>query len=276
MSLTIEEWVAVMSTIATVVALEGLLGVDNALILAMMVRHLPRRRRKRALRYGMLGAFGFRFIAVLLATGLQGFWPFEVGGGGYLLCLSTSRLVGGRRGSDRRMQSRAQSGLWGTIVRVELTDLAFSIDSILAAVGIAGGLPRRLHVTGFGGLTIEQWVIISGGMLGIVAMRFAAGGFLALLDRFRSLGVCAYVLVAWVGVKLIGEGLHHALDRGEGLPPGGWLGIIPDSIGRNLEMPGWLFWAGMALIVVTCLLFKPTAGDGNAVGTGASNRPGGE
>ncbi len=131
-----------------------------------------------------------------------------------------------------------------------MADLAFSIDSILAAVGIADELPRRLHTSGFGGFTVVHWVVFVGGLLGIVAMRPVAGWFLTLLGRFHGLRGCAYLLVAWIGLKLVGEGLHHALCGGQGRWASGWRDAIPDWIGCNLEMPGWLFWAGMVLIVV--------------------------
>src|SRR5262245_4318761 len=68
----------IVGTIFTLVFLEGLLSADNALVLAVMVRHLAREEQRRALRYGIWGAFGFRLIAVLLSAVLLHFWQFKV------------------------------------------------------------------------------------------------------------------------------------------------------------------------------------------------------
>src|SRR5512135_854112 len=83
----------ILGTIVTLVLLEGLLSADNALVLAVMVRHLPREERRRALRYGIWGAFGFRLIAVVLSTGLLKFWEFQVVGGLYLLFLAIRHFL---------------------------------------------------------------------------------------------------------------------------------------------------------------------------------------
>src|SRR3954466_9191549 len=78
----------IMGTVLMLVFLEGLLSADNALVLAVMVRHLPKGQQKRALRYGIWGAFVFRLIAILLASYLLAFWHFKVVGGLYLLYLA--------------------------------------------------------------------------------------------------------------------------------------------------------------------------------------------
>ena len=91
--LTVAELGLVGGTILTLVFLEGLLSADNALVLAVMVRHLPREQQKRALRYGIFGAFGFRLIAVLFASTLLEYWIFKVVGGCYLLYLAVSNLT---------------------------------------------------------------------------------------------------------------------------------------------------------------------------------------
>ena len=80
--------------VLTLVILEGLLSADNALVLAVMVRHLPARQQKQALRYGLWGAFGFRLIAVLLSAVLMRFWIFKVVGGLYLVYLALAHFLG--------------------------------------------------------------------------------------------------------------------------------------------------------------------------------------
>ena len=75
--MAVADLMLVAGTVLTLVILEGLLSGDNALVLAVMVRHLPREQQKRALRYGIWGAFGFRAIAVLLSSVLLKFWLFK-------------------------------------------------------------------------------------------------------------------------------------------------------------------------------------------------------
>jgi YkoY family integral membrane protein len=222
--------------VLVLVFLEGLLSADNALVLAVLVRHLPRQEQRRALRYGIWGAFGFRLLAVLASSLLLKFWGFKLVGGLYLLYLALSHFVWGGHDDESDPASCPKSkrfggGFWGTVISVELADIAFSIDSILAAVAMADGLPARL------GANWRLAIVYLGGVLGIVTMRFVAGYFIILLERFTGLANGAYILVAWIGLKLIVSGLHsaHYVE----------------------EMPEWLFWSVMMLIVVGSMLIRP-------------------
>ena len=104
-------------------------------------------------------------------------------------------------------------------------------------------------------------VIYIGGILGIIAMRFVAGYFLILLDKFHGLAIGAYYLVAWIGLKLLGGGFHDALHPNPAYfvpPPGGWRESVPPWVYRlPLDMSDFVFWAGMALLVVLSFLYKP-------------------
>jgi len=222
----------ILGTVLMLVFLEGLLSADNALVLAVMVRHLPKDQQKRALRYGIWGAFVFRLIAILLASYLLDFWHFKVVGGLYLLYLAVAHFLSGAGGEGSEKSTRFGSGFWGTVISVELADIAFSIDSILAALAMAESLERL-------GENWKLGTVYLGGVLGIITMRFVAGYFIILLDRFSGLAAGAYVLVGWIGLKLIGGGLH---DYRKDLP---------------LEMSEWAFWGGMALIVAASLIYKP-------------------
>ena len=219
-------------TILWLVFLEGLLSADNALVLAMMVRHLPKEAQKRALRYGIWGAFIFRVIAVSLANLLLHFWFLKVVGGCYLLYLAIGHFfMKGDEDGDGVGRGNVR-GFWRTVVAVELADIAFSIDSILAAVALADGLPETI------GANWKYVIVVTGGVLGIIAMRFVAGYFIILLERFRGLETGAYGLVAWIGLKLTASGLHTAK-------------VIPQ------EMNEWVFWIGMFLIVLFGFVYSP-------------------
>jgi YkoY family integral membrane protein len=222
----------IVGTVITLVFLEGLLSADNALVLAVMVRHLPREQQRRALRYGIWGAFVFRLIAVLLSAVLLKFWLFKVLGGAYLLYLAVVHFFIHDEAAHAKKKPRFGSGFWGTVISVELADIAFSIDSIVAAVAMADSLPARI------GYNWKLGIVYLGGILGIIAMRFVAGYFIILLERFHGLTAGAYLLVAWIGLKLIMSGFHNAA-------------YLP------IEMNEYIFWGGMIAVVVASLLYKP-------------------
>ena len=185
-------------TIALLVLLEGLLSADNALVLAILVLGLPRAQQQKALRYGILGAFVFRILATLLAVHLIAFGWVKLVGAGYLLYLSYQPLLrpdgGARSGapSSRRRPWLGLSAFWATVVKVELTDIVFAVDSILVAVAMSP----------------KTWVIITGGILGIIAMRLVIGQLLAIVRRYPALVDGAFIIIAWVGIKLLIEYLH--------------------------------------------------------------------
>ncbi|GIW88456.1 MAG: hypothetical protein KatS3mg108_2780 [Isosphaeraceae bacterium] len=268
---------SILPAILSLVLLEGLLSADNALVLAVMVQHLPKHQQKRALRYGIWGAFFFRLIAVIFAYQLIQFWQLKLLGGMYLVFLAIKHFGGGHEEPSvgEVPKRRFGQGFWATVVNVELADIAFSIDSILAAVAMVEGLPEDLQRN----QTLALGIIYVGGILGIVMMRLVAGGFLVILNKYPGLASGAYFLVGWIGLKLVGSGMHaafHAADyqlTHELLPAitGGvesvatqadpvkdWRDLVPRWI-RTLpwEIDDRLFWAGMALIVVASLLYRP-------------------
>src|SRR5689334_13459893 len=119
-------------TIALLVVLEGLLSVDNAMVLAVLVLGLPERDQRKALRYGIVGAFVFRGVATLLAVYLIRLWWVKLVGGGYLLYLVYNHFGSGGSAEERRTPRRAApwmglTAFWATVVKVELTDIVFAI-----------------------------------------------------------------------------------------------------------------------------------------------------
>ena len=181
-------------TIGLLVLLEGLLSADNALVLAILVLGLPKREQRKALRYGILGAFVFRIIAVLLAVHLIQIAFVKLIGALYLLYLSASHFLSGGGAQARRQIKPATPWLgltafWSTVVKVELTDIVFAVDSILVAVAMSP----------------KTWVVITGGILGIITMRLVIGKLLALVRKYPALVDGAFIIIAWVGVKLLLE-----------------------------------------------------------------------
>ena len=181
-------------TIGLLVLLEGLLSADNALVLAILVLGLPRKQQRQALRYGILGAFVFRIIAILLAVHLITISWVKLVGALYLLYLTWNHFFGHGDAGERRSVKPATpwmglSAFWATVVKVELTDIVFAVDSILVAVAMS---PKR-------------WVIITGGVLGIIAMRMVIGSLLRIVRRYPALVDAAFIIIAWVGIKLLIE-----------------------------------------------------------------------
>jgi len=102
------------------------------------------------------------------------------------------------------------NAFWTTVMRVELVNLTFSIDSILVAVAMSPKL----------------WVVLTGGILGIVTMRLVVGQLIALIERYPALVNGAFIIIAWVGIKLIAEYLHTAGYTHIAIPQWLSLGLI--------------------------------------------------
>ena len=206
------------------IVLEGLLSADNALVLAILVKPLPEWKRKKALLYGLVGAFILRFSALFLISFLANIWQAQAIGALYLLYIAVKNLL------PKREQENTLNGIavkypsfWGTVLKVELTDIAFAIDSILAAVALAISLPP----TGWGhigGLDAGIFLVIfCGGFAGLIIMRFAAMLFINLLQKRPGLEKAAFLIVGWVGVKLVITTLAHKS-----------LGILPAELPESL------------------------------------------
>ena len=195
--------------VAVLIVLEGLLSCDNAVVLALLVKHLPPEQRGRALRYGIIGAYVFRIIALVLATWMMTQWYLKVLGGMYLLYMGVSHFFKQKESEAEAMARPVKtwfglSAFWSTVLAVEITDIVFSVDSIAAAVALSDKL----------------WVLILGGLLGILAMRFAAQGFVKLLEKFPYLEGAAFAAVAFIGLKLFLEIPGDVLGRQHEFAPG--------------------------------------------------------
>ncbi|CEG26587.1 TerC family protein [Bacillus sp. B-jedd] len=190
--------------------LEGILAADNAVVLAVMVKHLPEKEQKKALFYGLAGAFVFRFSALFMISFLSGVWQVQAAGAFYLLYISLNHILGNRvREKKESRPPVGRASFWITVLKIELADLAFAVDSMLAAVALAITITPAGWFT-IGGLDGGQFtVMFLGGMIGIIMMRFAATWFIRLLKKRPSLETAAFLIVGWVGVKLTVFTLAH-------------------------------------------------------------------
>lgn len=197
-------WVEVLSNpvswglIASLIVMEGLLSADNALVLAVLVQHLPEKQRKKALLYGLIGAYIFRFIFIGIGVYLVKFWFVKLFGALYLAWISLSYFLK-KQQDDEAKEINKQGFLvrtfglfWGTVITVELMDVAFSVDSILAAFAIS----------------TEVWVLLIGGMLGILMMRTIAGFFVTLIDKVPEMETTAFILIGIIAIKMFLSVFH--------------------------------------------------------------------
>lgn len=221
------------------IGLEGILAADNAVVMAVMVKHLPTDQRKKALFYGLIGAFIFRFIALFLISYLVNIWQVQAVGAVYLLYLMFHHLYTKYKGEEKgvEIKKKKQSSFWMTVLKVELADIAFALDSMLAAVALA----MTLTPAGWfriGGLDGGQFLVMFlGGLVGLVMIRFAANWFVKILVKYPLLETTAFFLVGWVGVKLAVLTLAHPR-----------LQILNENFP---ESTGWqiTFWGVMVAII---------------------------
>jgi YkoY family integral membrane protein len=232
------------------VVLEGVLSIDNALVLGLLARRLPESQRAKALSYGLIGALIFRIVAIFLA-GWMLRWNFvKLIGGGYLIYLAGKHLLFSKKAKHGKQHGQpgeegsapeAPAQFWPTVAAVELTDVAFAVDSILAAVALVADekIPQS------GKLHPKLWVIITGGMIGVLLVRVAAALFVKLLDRFPRFETAAYLLVLLIGAKLIVDWIFNA--------PGQEARV---DFSSPHAVAFWVFWVGMAACF--CVGFLPS------------------
>jgi YkoY family integral membrane protein len=266
-----------LPVVGLLVLLEGVLSIDNALVLGLLAKRLPKHQRPKALTYGLVGAFLFRVLAIAVATFLLKWTWVKLLGGGYLAYIAVKHLffeatedhdeqiVATSEGEPALVHAgtgapltpseeaaeieervpvpvsnRPTASFWPTVAVIELTDIAFAVDSILAAIGVVGPAPKGTPV---GAPHPKMWVIIAGGVIGVVLMRFAAVIFIKLLERFPRFETAAYLLVAVIGCKLL-------VDWGFNSPE------HPHRINfHDTHHPEfWIFWVTMLLSFLTGFL----------------------
>ena len=189
--------------VGNLVIIESLLSVDNAAVLATMVGDLPREQRKKALRYGIFGAYIFRGLCLLFASFLIQFWFLKPLGGLYLLYLAGTHFKARPAHDAEEIQKekswfyRYTLGLlgkfWATVALIELMDLAFSIDNVFAVVAFTDNLI----------------LICVGVFIGILAMRLVAQAFVLLMGKYPFLETAAFVVIGLLGLKLMLSLVSH-------------------------------------------------------------------
>jgi len=167
------------------VTMEVVLSADNAIALAALTQTLQNPKlERRALNIGLGLAYSFRILLIIGAAWVVQFWQFELAGALYLLWLAWRYFT--TEPPDTSNPNPARS-LWQIIPLIALTDLAFSLDSVTTAIAISQ----------------ELWLIILGGTIGVIALRFLAGLFIRWMQEFTHLEDAGYLAVALVGMRLL-------------------------------------------------------------------------
>ena len=195
----IDNPLASLAIVGNLIIIESLLSVDNAAVLATMVMDLPKEQRYKALRYGIIGAYVFRGLALLFAAFLIQWWFLKPLGGLYLLYLVYDWYKGKQTATkeDDFINKKGNwlykatvgwmGNFWATVALVELMDMAFSIDNVFAAVAFSKNL-------------ILIWF---GVFIGILAMRFVAQSFVKLMEKYPFLETSAFIVIGILGIKLL-------------------------------------------------------------------------
>lgn len=255
-----------LAVIGLLIVLEGVLSIDNALVLGLLANRLPKSQQKKALTYGLVGAFAFRIITIATATFLLKWTFFKLLGGAYLLYTALHHFYSQWRGENDEATGpngtgKRVAGFWPTVLVIELTDIAFAIDSILAAIALVGPPPKDTPLTAF---HPKLWVVVTGGMLGVVLMRYAAMLFIKLLDRFPRFEMAAYLLVLVIGGKLLADYIGNDLLASPGTHP------VDFHSYRNPWF--WGFWGLMLASFLTG--FLPAKPHPKATQDSAADSPG--
>jgi YkoY family integral membrane protein len=204
-----DQWSELLLLLPLLVALEAVLSADNAIALAAISRRLhDRARQETALNLGLLLALVFRIVLILAARWVLNFWPLELAAAAYLLWLCGRHLQLLAQGREEGVAAPAQQGadgaspvsggpaagegvctasLGGVVATLALTDLAFSLDSVAAAVAVSDRLE----------------LVIAGGVIGVIALRLTAELFIRWLERYRHLETAGYLAVGLVGLRLL-------------------------------------------------------------------------
>ena len=209
-----------LPVIVSLIIIEGLLSVDNALAIAAMANHLPGRQKYLALKFGIIGAYFFRGLCLAFAAWIiENPW-LKICGAAYLVYLMCDHFRGSEDSKSADISKIAQRGFFGTIAAIEIMDLSLSVDNVVAAVAMSPKL----------------WVVCTGVFIGILALRFVAGACIRLIEKFPILEHTAFVLVGYVGFILVYELLSD---------PHSGLQILPGPV----HVTTWQKFIGIVVII---------------------------
>ena len=208
-----DQWHEVLLLLPVLVGLEVVLSADNAIALAAIAKGLKsQNQQKQALNLGLVFALFFRISLILVSRWVLGFKPLMAAGAAYLLWLCADHFINNSSQVElpepelldsKSLENKSINNsssiisadnlfgfdrkLAGTAISIALTDLAFSLDSVAAAVAVSDKL----------------WLVITGGIIGVVALRLSSNLFIELLNNYPRLEAAGYIAVGLVGIQLL-------------------------------------------------------------------------
>ncbi|XMD98760.1 MAG: DUF475 domain-containing protein [Candidatus Karelsulcia muelleri] len=176
-----------ISILINIVLIEALLSIDNATILTTLVKNINKKDRKKALNYGIFGAYFFRIISLIFAAVIINMWWLKLIGGLYLIYLGINHFLKTQKEENNLFKINFFSKIWGTILYVELIDFLFSIDNLFAGISYSN----------------NPLLIFLGVFISLFLLRISTVKLLKLTEKYSSLEDSAFFIIILLGLKLI-------------------------------------------------------------------------
>lgn len=206
-------WISVLQ----IIAIDILLGGDNAVVIALACRSLPEDLRKKGIFWGVVGAIGLRVVLIAFALQILDIPFLKLVGGLLLLWIGMKLLVGE---DDDGHDVDGSAHLWGAVKTIIVADAVMSIDNVIAVAGASGGsMPLVVF-----GIVISIPIIVWGSQL-----------VMKLMDRFPMVITLGAGLLGWIGGSML------VSDKGLA----GFVGVLP---AWSHQVSGAI---GAALVVIT-------------------------
>jgi predicted tellurium resistance membrane protein TerC len=202
-------------SLATLAAMEIVLGIDNVVFLTILASRLPRAQQPLARRLGLGFALGTRLLLLFAISWVMGLTRdlFSVAGHGIsgrdLILLAGGLFLIGKatfeihdklevKSDPHAMEARAGAAFWGVIVQIGLLDIVFSLDSVITAVGMA----RHLSV------------MVAAMVIAMVVMLVFAGRIGDFVERHPTMKMLALAFLILIGVMLVAESFGKHIEKG--------------------------------------------------------------
>jgi predicted tellurium resistance membrane protein TerC len=204
-----QAWIA----LATLTALEIVLGIDNIIFISVLVGRLPHDKRDRARVLGLALAMVSRIVLLLSLTWVMGLKKalFEIfsrefsgrdliliGGGLFLLAKSTREIHHSLMGEEGHIKAKASNRMFSVLAQIAVLDIVFSLDSVITAIGLAN------HVT----------IMIAAIVIAVGVMMVSAKPIGEFVDGHPTIKMLALSFLLLVGFTLFGEGLGLVIPKG--------------------------------------------------------------
>jgi YjbE family integral membrane protein len=179
-------WIAV----GQIILIDILLGGDNAVVIALACRGLPKKQRKLGIIYGTAGAIVLRVILIAFALALLAVPYLKVVGGLLLIWIGVKLLV--PHDDDDHANITTSDKLWGAVKTVIVADLVMSVDNVLAIAGAAESAGKHQLPLVIFGLLVSIPIIVAGSQI-----------VLKLMDRFPIIITLGAMLLGWIAGQMM-------------------------------------------------------------------------